>query len=424
MPHQLAVTVRAPIAPGRKADVVQLLSDINRKGAASGPLPFAEMEGVHFARLFVIDDATDLEGRSLPASLVYMADIDAPLGRHWGELAAKAGPGLDEVFGRCADYPTEPVTPGARTAWLRGHSVASGAVYVNTVGRGLQQIRGEAWLREAIEDFLDDPSVSRARASATEVRAAVREFVASRPDLAWALRPPSPPSLGFRLREAAHKVCVPLVALLLSPLLLLALPVWGVLLRTHERRDAANRERPSLEHVRMLDRYEDHATQNPFTAVGLVKGGWFRQLTIRAVLYATNYGTRHLFARGNLAGVKTIHFARWVSIDDRRRVIFVSNYDGSLESYMDDFIDKVAWGLNAVFSNGSGYPATRWLVLDGAKDEQAFKNYLRRGQLPTQVWYSAYDTLTAHNVATNASLRAGLWADLTPDQTRDWLTLL
>ena len=66
--------------------------------------------------------------------------------------------------------------------------------------------------------------------------------------------------------------------------------------------------------------------------------------------------TRHVFNRGNLAGVKTIHFARWVFLDGKRRVFFASNYDGSLESYMDDFIDKIAWGLNIVFSNGFGYP--------------------------------------------------------------------
>ena len=82
--------------------------------------------------------------------------------------------------------------------------------------------------------------------------------------------------------------------------------------------------------------------------------------------------------------MKTIHFARWVFLDDGRRVFFASNYDGSLESYMDDFIDKIAWGLNIVFSNGVGYPRTRWLVLDGARDELAFKDYLRLHQVPTR----------------------------------------
>ncbi|CAM5662633.1 hypothetical protein SCANM63S_04368 [Streptomyces canarius] len=136
-----------------------------------------------------------------------------------------------------------------------------------------------------------------------------------------------------------------------------------------------------------------------------------------------DYGVRHVFDRGNLAGVKTIHFARWLFVDGKRRVIFASNYDGSLESYMDDFIDKVAWGLNAVFSNGRGYPRVRWLVLDGAGDEQAFKNYLRCHQVPTQVWYSAYDTSTAHDLDTNARIRAGLFGDLGPAETEAWLAL-
>ena len=105
-------------------------------------------------------------------------------------------------------------------------------------------------------------------------------------------------------------------------------------------------------------------------------------------------------------------------------MLFASNYDGSLESYMDDFIDKVAWGLNAAFSNGVGYPRTRWLVGEGAKDELAFKNFLRSNQLATQVWYSAYDNLTAHNIETNARIRAGLNGDMSPAEAEAWLALL
>ncbi len=89
-------------------------------------------------------------------------------------------------------------------------------------------------------------------------------------------------------------------------------------------------------------------------------------------------------------------------------MFFASNYDGSLESYMDDFIDKVAWGLNLVFSNGVGYPKTSWLVSGGARDELAFKDYLRVHQVLTGVWYSAYDRLTALNIHQNERIRGGL----------------
>ncbi len=122
--------------------------------------------------------------------------------------------------------------------------------------------------------------------------------------------------------------------------------------------------------------------------------------------------------------MKTIHFARWVFLDDRRRLIFASNYDGSLESYNDDFVDKVWWGLNPVFSNGVGYPRTSWLFFGGAKQEQQFKDYLRNHQAPTQVWFSAYPDLTALNIENNARLRAGLYGEMSSEETQEWLRRL
>jgi hypothetical protein len=416
------VTVRAFIQPGRKDTLLGLLAEMNPQGAAAGLVPFAELEGVHFARFFVLDDVQDLRGRPIPASLVYMAEVDAPLRRHLAELAGKAGPGLDRLFGHCTGYPTG--SPGAaeRTRWLRAHLLSADAMYVNTVGRGLEQIRQEARLREALEDFLDRHDWSSS--TPEQIREQLQGYVNSRPDLAWARRPPRRPALGWRLRETAHGVALPLLGLPFAPLLLAVLPVWAVLLRVHELRDVPETERPTLEHIRQLAALEDHVVHNPFTVVGFLKPGRFREFTERAVLLLTNYAARHVFNKGSLAGVKTIHFARWVSLDGYRRVIFTSNYDGSLESYMDDFIDKIAWGLNATFSSGLGYPRTRWLLLDGAKDELTFKHLLRRRQIPTQVWYSAYDTLTARNIGTNARIRAGLYGRLKPKQVRDWLALL
>jgi hypothetical protein len=149
-------------------------------------------------------------------------------------------------------------------------------------------------------------------------------------------------------------------------------------------------------------------------------------VALRAVLFWLSYAVRHAYAKDNLAGVRTIHFARWVYLDGGRRLVFASSYDGSLESYMDDFIDRLAWGLNAVFSNGMGYPSTRWLLFGGARDEPTFKNYLRRHQVPTPVFYSAHDGLTARNLDDDTRLRAGLaaGAPATDDAAATWLGLL
>jgi hypothetical protein len=158
--------------------------------------------------------------------------------------------------------------------------------------------------------------------------------------------------------------------------------------------------------------------------MGSIKPGLFRRVTMILVLAAIDYTARHVFNRGRLARVTSIQCARWVFLDGGKRVIFASNYDGSLESYMDDFINKVYFGLNVVFSNGIGYPRTRWLILDGARDEQTFKNYLRRHQMPTQVWYNAFPGLTAHDKHRNALIREGLEkTSMTDAEILDWLQL-
>jgi hypothetical protein len=92
---------------------------------------------------------------------------------------------------------------------------------------------------------------------------------------------------------------------------------------------------------------------------------------------------------------------------------------------MDDFINKVAYGLNLVFSNGIGYPRTRFLLSGGARREMTFKNFLRRHQVPTQVWYKAYPGLTAADLARNTRIREGLERDaMTEVEARCWLAMI
>ena len=103
---------------------------------------------------------------------------------------------------------------------------------------------------------------------------------------------------------------------------------------------------------------------------------------------------------------------------------FASNYDGAVEAYNDDFINKIWWGLNAVFGSAVGYPPTRWLLWGGAKLEQPFKYILRAHQVPVPVWYTAYPALSADNIENNARIRAGLRGDMSPAQAEQWLSLL
>jgi hypothetical protein len=422
MPHQLGVTIRAPVAAGRVAELRDWLAEVARKGLAEGPFDVTHLRGLHFAKLYLLDETADADGQRIPATLVFMSEVDAPLRRHLAELIDVAAEGVDQAFGHCTGYPGAGAQRRAKIAWLRRHMIPASAFYVNTVGRGLEQIRQEAMLRDALEELLDQGDW--AGRTATEIRRELRAYVAGCPSLAWARKPPPPPSLRFRAGEALHMVAVPLVLTLLLPALLLALPVWAVLLRLDERHDRPFTERPALRHLEEIANYEDFVAQNPFAVVGFLKPGLLRRLTARAVFFLTDYGVRHIFTHDSLAGVKTIHFARWVPIDGWRRMTFATNYDGAVEAYNDDFINIIWWGLNATFSNARDYPPTRWLFFGGAKLEEQFKATIRCHQVPVPAWYTAYPELSAGNIENNAQIRAGLRGDMSPAQAERWLSLL
>jgi hypothetical protein len=131
---------------------------------------------------------------------------------------------------------------------------------------------------------------------------------------------------------------------------------------------------------------------------------------------------REFFTRGSLGGISSIHFARWVLIDEGRRLLFFSNYDGSWESYLGDFIDKAALGLTSIWSNTEEFPKTKFLLFKGARDEERFKAWTRAHQIPTQLWYSAYPDLTVQNILASRKICAELRRGLKKDREIDrWL---
>src|SRR6516164_8662482 len=86
MPRQLGVTIRAMVAQDQVADLRKWLAASAPQGMADGPFHFRHMRGLHFAKLYLIERTDDLQGRAIPASLVLMTEVDAPLHRHLDEL--------------------------------------------------------------------------------------------------------------------------------------------------------------------------------------------------------------------------------------------------------------------------------------------------------------------------------------------------
>ena len=397
MPAQVAVCVQAELVADREQAARDVLEQIRVED-------FDATGTVHFARAFVLDAVIDTAGRPIPASVVYMADVDGSADRHFRALPRD----VLTLFEHCVGYPSTSGA-GARLGWLHEHSLRPAAYYRHTVDRSVEQITGEAYLREQVELLLDDLPAEQ-RTSVDEVTRPVYRAMKRRPDLSWAIRRPSSPGLVYGVLRIATLVAIAVGLLVALPIVGPFLVAWVLVVRVLELRDTQESGAVDVGHVEAVRRYEDRGVQNPFTGVGFVKPGVVRRLTMRGALLGLDLAFRLVMYRDNLSGVRTIHFARWQPVDGGRRFIFASCYDGNLESYMDDFISRLAWGINLVFSNGVGFPRTRWLFFGGAKDEIAYKHYLRRHLVPTVVFYSAYPTLAAIHIDRNADVRRALRA--------------
>jgi len=432
MTPQSHFMVMAPVTPGREADLRALLETMNARPGLADPanalVPFGEFEELHFARFTVLDDATlgdiALLGRpvpSLPTWFAFMGDCDGDGRALLRRIAQRAGAGLRVLFAHCEDFDVR----ADLSEWMFAHDRPVAARYVNTVGRTVRQVREESALQQALSVRVPRGPAAAGR-DAAGIHAELGAFVRDEQRAGrLVLTPEAATPLAWRLADLAHLLAIPLAGLLLLPFLLIASPVIIGLLRWRETTDPQICPRPDAAALETLEALEDQDVTNQYTALGSVKPGWFRRTLVSALLVLVDYAARHVFTRGHLARVQTIHFARWVFIDDRRRVVFTSNYDGAHQAYMDDFINKVAWGLNLVFSNGIGWPRTDWLVLRGARIEALFKPYQRRHQLPTQVWYKAYPGLGLADLARNRRIREGLQASsLTQAQALQWLRLL
>lgn len=432
MTPQFQFTVVAPIAPGRESDLRRLLATMNSMPGVADPhndlVPFGDFETLHFARLVVLQDPTlsDLQAYGLPRPdlpnyLAFLGDCDGSARDCLGQLAQRAAAGLRELFSHCAGF----AAGCDLLVWLLAHDLPVAASYVNWVGRTVLQIREEKALQQALAARVIRSPVS-CHAEAQQRRSELVDFVKSELQARrLTLTPAAPTPLRWQLAKFGSLLASLLVIVISLPLLLVLSPWLLLTLRGCEMRDPEICPRPDAALLLELQNQEDLDVSNQYTAFGSAKPGLFRRAVMTSVLGLIQFVSRHVFTCGFLARVQSIHFARWVFVDNKRRVFFASNYDGGHQAYMDDFINKAAFGLNVIFSNGVGWPHTDWLITKGARREHYFKYFQRRHQLPTQVWYKAYPGLTLPDLERNMRIRQGVeCAHPSDSEAVAWLSLL
>jgi hypothetical protein len=393
------LTVLAPIKPGEvdalRAVLRPIGDDINGTHLPPGGRPhvaFVESRSIHFARFAILTDPDRGTDRK---RLLYASVYDGSLEDHAAELC-ELSTDLDAIWGHIEGF-----TGRDRfTTFLRAHAHEPAAYYIAFRDETASSIKVAIAAREAL-DARDSAAERRPTAGHllfARATAVVRRFVRAVPlvvDVVVAVA-----------RHGFADVFRGTLRILAS---LNRYPVFRFVNRLTRNVPPTRRspfssvvvdtcaaptplvpgdEIPSDLHPGFR---EDVVSQNQLTLVTVIQDG--RENRVRAVMSAIDSYAKRLAPSGSLIGISSIHFVRWLVIDNGRRLMMVSDYDGSWESYIDEFAEMILTGLDAIWETALGFPP------DGAQDLPAFKRFLRSHQVPAEVFFSAYPAETVLNVA-------------------------
>ena len=417
--RQQALTVVAPVRLGHEAELDAWL----REGKRELQRALSRSSTTHFARWVLLPPTPDEEGRNIGERhlLAFETNFDGELQDHVADLRAALGPLLDAAFRGVEGYPGCD-NLAQLAAFFRGNSLRAAAFYVAHGGLSVPVVHGDAALRRAVDARLRE--LSRGSQVATpDALALALELQRT----ALALATKDGLQLGYVDRGLNLNPPGIIARVLLRP--------FGILLAFllapfFEWRDEQKRQQqPSFETPELRAKRdgigveEDRVDQNGLTHMVALKPGWYRPFALKMMVHIVTALADSGALTGRLGGIQTIHFARWVALPDRR-LLFFSNYDGSWEAYLGEFVDKAALGLTMIWTNTIWYPKTRLLLFKGAKDEESFKAWTRANQVPTQVWYSAYPLLSVGDVLKNAKIRELLGSKLDAPTSERLLALI
>jgi hypothetical protein len=416
MIHQQPLTIVTTVKPASYGNLDAVLKQLRAELEQGIPQSFQNMDTLHYFRLVLLEaQPPDEKGPGYPATFVLSTDYDGEEETQLTTLVQICTDLLDKLFDHCEGYPPVAArTADSRKAYLKQGRLKSSAFFAGAPGRTLIQIRKENELRNYIWNLIRNGKWENK--TAVQIHAAIKENVLAKPEFQWAKEK------AVMLSENWFGMALlGIILLLLLPFVIIWILLLHFLFETKDKPLGLTPSQVDGAHVRNLEEYEDIHNQNQFTQLLIMKPGKMRLITLLGLMLFAKSLVNNLFVKGKLMGIPTIHFARWLLMDGKRRMLFFSNFDGSWQQYLGDFIDKSGWGLTGIWSNTENFPRTRFLFTGGAYDEEHFLAWSRYYQVPTAVWYCAYPNLSIKNVMNNTFIRNELTLDANEKQAQQFL---
>ena len=454
--EQNPITVVTEVLDGRFDDLNKYLKPIGLDIKNNKTIQFATLKTLHYCCFITIEDEPAPSGldQAKPI-LVFEANIDGKVKDFLAELIKQYPDFMHTVYGFCTGYSKDGIKPtdAELLAFLLANERGANAFYIGFPGQSRDIIEYQNTLRSTIETYIDDNRKKLVKLQPAEIKQSIVEHLNQAvPD--FNTKKPATLSIITKIGQKLAPYVNWVILAVLAAILLLVYMIAGEIgltlviglvaafigcLLVHEMRDKQD-ERLQWDSVYKADLQgvENRQAQNHLSSIIYVKPGKFRLFTLKFVLFFIGIVAKLFATQGNLSGIVTIHFARWIVLpgqsNERHRLLFFSNYDGSWENYLGEFIDHASVGLTAVWSNTesneraygrpAGFPDTRLLgaVFDenkkwtsifpaGARDEQRFKTFARNSQRPELIWYSAYPDLSVKNIGNNMKIHEGMFSD-------------
>jgi hypothetical protein len=417
MIHQNPLTLLTPVKEDRFEKLNGILEKFQSGLNDSLNERFNQLGTLHYARWFILQESSfrDKTAFTVPVRLVFSSNFDGNEDEHAEGLVTVFPEYFDELYDCCEDYPEpEDRNTESRKNYLLKWRVKTTAFYPGAPGRSLKQIQQEDQLKNFICNYIKRNQWNGM--SAIKIQNAIRQEIDNHPEFEWSKEETPTAKINW-----PRMVILGIILLILLPVIIIWLLVLHFFYERRDRNCVDKRSDLDDDLVKRLETHEDLFNQNQFTQVLVVKPGKIRLITLHAFMIFSRVLISNFFVKGKLMGIPTIHFARWVLIDNNKHMMFFSNYDGSWQQYLGDFIDKSGWGLTAIFSNTMIFPKTRFLLTGGAYDEEHFLAWSRGTQVLTQVWYSAYHHLSIKNIVNNTLIRNELRKNLSEKQAQLFL---
>lgn len=229
------------------------------------------------------------------------------------------------------------------------------------------------------------------------------------------------PITGTNFAHAWEPIVVR-VALGLISAIMLVVPAIALCVRWLEWNDSSQ-DAPAFDEalLREMAHREDRIVQNHMVSMVLVKPGVLRMALFRTAHLGMRLFLRVFATNGYLISMRTIHFAHWAFVNNYGRLMFLSNFDHSWESYLDDFIEQAHMGLTLAWGSCVGFPPTLFLLWGGATHGRKFKEWARHSRTVSRFWFSAYKQFTVDQIERNYRIADGLRRSaLTPEKATKW----